>query len=346
MSGSRAAFLKALREGCLQCHLRNAPILVAVSGGADSVALLRGLTLLNAELNCQFQVAHLDHGLRGSESDADADWVDALSQQLGLPCRLGKISVGDLPEVTKLGTEGAARLARRRFLQQTARERHCVAIAVAHTASDQAETILHHILRGTGIAGLRGMKSPKVPTVEELSRNLEIPIVRPMLDIERASVEQFLLELPQSWRTDSTNSDTNFTRNRIRHDLLPQLAREFNPNIQDALLRLGEQAREVYSQQIDLADQLLQTALIEATNTHCRIRCSSLTGHTPHQIREAFVQLWRRQDWPRRPMGFEDWQRLVQMLEPDAPAMTLPGDIQVRQRSGLLMLMRRAPSGS
>lgn len=340
MSDSRAAFLNALREGCLQCNLRNASVVVAVSGGADSVALLRGLALLNDVLRCEFHVAHLNHGLRGSESDADAVWVADLSGQLGLPCHQATITVGDLPEVTKLGIEGAARLARRRFLQQTARDHHCAAIAVAHTANDQAETILHHILRGTGIAGLRGMKSPKVPATGESSESSEIPMIRPMLDIERASVEQFLFELQQPWRTDSTNSDTNFTRNRIRHDLLPLLAREFNPNIQDALLRLGDQAREVYSQQIDLADQLLQTALIEATPTHCRIRCSSFVGHTPHQIREAFVQLWRRQDWPRRPMGFEDWQRLVHMLVPAAPAITLPGNINVTRRGDLLTLMR------
>lgn len=333
-------FLDALRSGCEECHLRHVRVLVAVSGGADSVALLRGLSLVGSELGITLRVAHLNHQLRGAESDADAMWVEALSGQLGIPCHIGSESIRELPELAKLGLEGTARLARRRFLQQTAIDNGCACIAVAHTANDQAETILHHIVRGTGLAGLRGMHSEEILAPGLIPPTKTIPLIRPMLHIDRSLVEQFLDGLGQTYRTDSTNVDTTLTRNRIRHDLMPLLAHEFNPQIQSALLRLGQQAREVYDDESVLADSLLDAVLIESAPTHCRLNCRPFEGQPAHRVREVFVRLWRRLDWPRRQMGFADWDRLVQLLGPDQSAITLPGKITARRRDGLLMLSK------
>ncbi len=346
MSNDQAAFLKAVRSGCQHCGLRQISVLVAVSGGADSVALLHGLALLRDELQLSLHVAHLNHQLRGDESDADAAWVEALCGQLGLPCHVGSEAVRSLPEISALGLEGTARLARSRFLQRTAVEHGCACIAVAHTANDQAETILHHILRGTGLAGLRGMHSQEILPPDESALPTVVPLARPLLTIDRALVEEFLNELGQSYRTDSTNVDTTLTRNRIRHELLPLLAREFNPRIQSALLRLGQQAQEVYGQEAELADGLLDEALIESTPLHCRLSCRLFEGQPAHRIREAFVRLWCRLDWPRRQMGFTDWGRLVQMLAPDQAAIVLPGKITARRREDLLMLSREITPAS
>lgn len=340
MSPRSAEFLKSLQRDCQQSGLQNLSILVAVSGGADSVALLRGLALLRDELQLTLHVAHLNHQLRGLESDADAAWVVELSRELSLPCHLGSESVGTLPELGQLGLEGTARLARRKFLQATAVEHRCTCIALAHTANDQAETILHHILRGTGLGGLRGMHSEELNPSDGLPPRSTVPLVRPMLQIERSLVEDFLNELGQGYRTDSTNSDTALTRNRIRHELLPLLAREFNPQIQSALRRLGQQAREVYGEECDRAEAVLSAAVIEATSQHCRLSCRPFADEPPHRVREAFVRLWGRLKWPRRQMGFADWDRLVQMLTPGAAAIMLPGKISVRRREDLLMLTR------
>lgn len=340
MSDAQAEFLGALRTGCEHIGLRHVSVLIGVSGGADSVALLRGLALLRDTLHLSLHAAHLNHQLRGAESDRDAAWVSLLCLSLNVPCQIGSESIRDLPELGQLGLEGTARLARRRFLQRAAAEHGCTCIAVAHTANDQAETILHHILRGTGLAGLRGMHSQEITSAVDLSADTQRPLVRPMLQIERPLVERFLGELGQTYRTDSTNSDTTLTRNRIRHELLPLLERDFNPQIQSALLRLGRQAQDVYGHEADLAEALLDEALIETTPTHCRLHCGRFEGQPAHRVRESFVRLWHRLDWPRRQMGFADWDRLVQLVGPRPAAIVLPGQITARRREDLLMLTK------
>lgn len=351
MSVPQVTFLESVREACRQSGLCGVRMLVGVSGGADSVALLRALSSLQGDLQLTLVAGHLNHQLRGAESDADATWVQRLCEQLSIPCRIGSEAVAQRVELPALGLEGTARLARRTFLQKAASDEQCAAIALAHTANDQAETILHHILRGTGLAGLRGMHSPEIafaiPEPEAVPRNHhihavtpEIPVVRPILHLERDAVERFLADLGQSYRSDSTNTDTTLTRNRIRHELLPLLKREFNPQIQTALLRLGQQAQEVYSYEAEQAETLLAAALLECTPRYCRLSCSPFAGHPPQRIREAFVRLWIRLNWPRRQMSFPQWNRLVDLVSHPTAAITLPGKITARRRDDLLMLAR------
>ncbi|MDB5387855.1 MAG: tilS [Planctomycetaceae bacterium] len=329
-SSDSSDFVSALKIGCEACRTRGSRILVAVSGGADSVALLRGLTALRESLELEIHVGHLNHLLRGDASDADADWVLTLSRNLGLPCHLGTRSVLSMAELGKQGLEGAARMARRQFLAQVARENECTQIAVAHTSDDQVETILHHIIRGTGFAGLAGM--------QPLDFGSPVPFVRPMLAINRQQVESFLAILGQDFRTDMTNQDTDLTRNRIRHELLPTLEREYNPQVRQALLRLGQQARDVHSDERDLSEQLLSESLLESSPQLCRLLCEPFQNQPPHRIRECFVGLWKKQNWPRQQMGFRDWNRLVELLQQPEGAMDLPGRIHVRRRGGLLVI--------
>ena len=133
-------------------------------------------------------------------------------------------------------SEESARDVRYVYLQQVATEQHCGFVAVAHTADDQVETLLHHILRGTGLAGLRGM-----PAEREFG---ESRLIRPLLTVRRADVEAYLTAIDQPFRSDATNAEERFTRNRIRHILLPLLRERFNPQVDAALLRLGEQAQD------------------------------------------------------------------------------------------------------
>lgn len=344
MESATSRFLTALRAGCTACRLANSRILVAVSGGADSVSLLLGLYQLQAEMGLTLHAAHLNHLLRGTASDADAAWVADLFCRLNIPSDIGRESISDSPERTRLGLEGAARLLRRRFLQQIAVEQNCAGIAVAHTADDQAETILHHILRGTGLGGLRGMHPAEIVEEPEPAQHLaQRPIVRPLLHVSRPTLVAYLAEQQQAYREDATNADTSLTRNRIRHDLLPLLARDFNPQIQQALLRLGQQASETYRDLETRSTELLDSAAIEITPDYCRLRCSVLAAQPGLLVRECFVRLWRRLNWPRRHMGFDDWERLVLMLEPQSTPITLPGNIAVHKRDDLLMLTRHQP---
>lgn len=337
-SASVAEFLAGLKSGCEESLCCDTSILVAVSGGADSVALLRGLLLLREPLGLTLHVGHLNHLLRGEASISDADWVREISRQFGLTCHVGSRSVMEMPEISRHGLEGTARLARRQFLQHIARQNACSRIALAHTADDQVETILHHILRGTGLGGLAGMQACD----SGQSRDPEtIPFARPMLSINRQQVERFLEELHQDFRTDATNQDTQLTRNRIRHELLPLLERDFNPQVRQALLRLGRQARDIHTDACDAAERLLNAVLLESSPQVCRLLCEPFEHESANCIRECLVRLWRRQDWPRQHMGFRDWNRLVELLRQTAGTINLPGKIHARRKAGLLLLTRQ-----
>jgi tRNA(Ile)-lysidine synthase len=325
-------FLTALREGCLTCELAGQSVLIAVSGGADSVALLRGLLQLRTELALELRVAHLNHRLRGDAAEEDARWIAEICGRFDLPVTIGTAEVRELADEGRNGLEEAARRARYAFLEQTAAAHGCRRIAVAHTADDQAETILHHILRGTGLAGLRGM-----PGTRPLKSGAIL--ARPLLGVGRQEGRSFLTELGQEFREDRSNSDPSFTRNRIRIRLLPLLEDEFNPRIGAALRKLGAQAADLHAQAEHDARELLRTALLDATPDLCRLACDALQAHPRHRIRECFTLLWRRQNWARRQMGFDHWDRLAE-IACQGGAATLPGPIRVTRRGNLLLCER------
>ena len=199
---------------------------VAVSGGADSVCLLHALLELSAQWDLRLCVLHLNHGLRGEESDADEQFVSDLAAKLGLRAIVRSVNLA----VAEGNLEQAARQARLEFFGQQ-RAAGLARIATGHTASDQAETVLFRFLRGSGGAGLAAIR----PVTSQ-------GLVRPLLQVERAEVEQFLRERGIHWREDSSNTSLRFARNRIRHTLLPQLASEWNPAIGDALRRTADWA--------------------------------------------------------------------------------------------------------
>jgi tRNA(Ile)-lysidine synthase len=214
---------------------------VAVSGGADSVCLLHLLRELAPRWSLCLTVVHLDHGLRGEESRKDAEWVRDLAAGLGLRCVLRSADVaaggGNL--------EQAARDARRALFAGLIAAGQVERVAVGHTRSDQAETVLFRFLRGSGTAGLAGIR----PVTSD-------GIVRPLIDIERTEIEEYLEEHGIPWREDSTNRSPRFARNRIRHELLPQLARDWNPAIRDTLAQTAEWALDEESYWKEQLDRL------------------------------------------------------------------------------------------
>src|SRR6266849_1902554 len=205
---------------------------VAVSGGADSVALMLLLLKLRAKLGVVLSVVHFNHKLRGKASEADAQFVAKLAAKHGLPFHAGHADVAAKAKRDKANLEDTARRVRYEFFAMLVDAKHLDKIAVAHTMDDQAETVLAHILRGTGLAGLGGIH----PVVGH--------VVRPLLTVRRADLRTYLRSKKQNWREDVTNRDVTKMRARIRKKLLPMLEKNFQPAVAQHLTTLAELARE------------------------------------------------------------------------------------------------------
>jgi tRNA(Ile)-lysidine synthase len=212
-------------------------VLVAVSGGPDSVALLEVLHRLRKQLGIELALAHLNHGLRGDEADEDERFVRALARRYGLPHRCRKEDVAARRRARGGSLEEVARAARYGFLRRVAVELGANVLALGHTAGDNAETLLMNLLRGAGLHGLAG-----IPIVRPEGA---LRLVRPLLEVTRSEVLAYLARRGLEFRTDASNADVELTRNRIRQELLPQLAAQYNPSVGALLARTAEQMRDV-----------------------------------------------------------------------------------------------------
>ncbi|MGD0896696.1 MAG: tRNA lysidine(34) synthetase TilS [Thermoguttaceae bacterium] len=337
-------------------------VLLAVSGGADSVAMLRAMAALKTAAAGGYPgrigVAHVNHQLRGGESDADEALVADLCRRLDLPCEVGRVGglsrfscqrKWDCPLLTHdsdrvpsrggQGLESAARRARYAFLQEAAARTGARYVVTAHTADDQAETILHHILRGTGLRGLAGISRarPLGPAT----------LLRPMLCFRRAELAAYLDDLGQPCRQDSSNRDPQFTRNRIRHELLPRLAEQFNPNVAEALVRLGALAGEAQAVVDRWAADLIERWVRPAGPDAVAIDRPGLASQPRYIVRELLIAVWRRQAWPMQAMGFQQWDLLAAMVLPPTASSggtsakhVFPGGVEAEVSVGKLRLSR------
>lgn len=211
-------------------------VAVAVSGGADSVALFVAMADSRTETGVVLRAIHVHHGLRGAEADGDAQFVADLAKQLDVPLSTKRGDVAALAAERGHGIEEAARALRYRCFEELLAAGDVDAVATAHTLDDQAETVLMKMLRGAWTEGLGGI----APVVAQQGRGR---IVRPLLEVTRAEIVAYLESRGQSWREDSTNREQTFTRNRVRYTLLPQL-REFQPRIAEQLSRMAAVARD------------------------------------------------------------------------------------------------------
>jgi tRNA(Ile)-lysidine synthase len=281
-------------------------------------------------------VAHFNHRLRPEASD-DARFVADLAQRLGLRYEIGEGSVAEAAALEGDGIEAAARGQRLAFLQATAERLGARYVALAHTADDQAETMLHRIIRGTGIAGLAGMRRarPLGPAVT---------LIRPLLTVRRSEIRDYLSEINQPFREDASNMSPALTRNRIRLDLLPRLA-QYNPEVTEALVRLSATARDA-QQVIDAhVEQLVDRAVATpaGSSEHVTIDCRGIAGEPRHLLRELFITLWRKHNWPQQSMGFSEWDALATLIFERAkspPPLNLPGNIRAQKAGEQLTLAR------
>lgn len=315
--------------------------IVAVSGGADSMALLHGLHAVNTMRGCRWRlhVAHLDHGLRADSRQA-AEFVARVAADLELPCTTRETNVGDLSHATGTSTEEAGRNARYTFLEEVATQEGRPTVALAHHAEDQAETVLHRILRGTGLTGLAG-----IPQRRPIREGSDVEVVRPLLAVRRDDLRAYLARRKLTWMDDATNDDVNAaTRNRIRHDLLPMIAEHVNPEIVPALVRLAEQAERSSRAIRHLATDALDRIALESPADELRLTASALAVLPRGLQTEVIVVVLARLGVARKRVGFERIEAVADLADGDNQPgrIELAGDVWVERHGDRLRFARNA----
>ena len=232
-------------------------VIIGVSGGADSTALLHVLVQLNGILKAQYRVVHINHGIRGAEAERDARFVTEMCARYHLPCRVVEVRAEQYAKKHRISVEEAGRVLRYTVFEEEAQswEREAdtdkpVKVAVAHNKEDNAETILMQLSRGSGLKGVAGMKPVRGR------------IIRPLLRVTRAEIEAYLVKEEIPWCTDSTNLHDDYTRNRIRHDILPRLVSDVNQGAVDNITRAGRLIGEADVYLAKQAKQVLAKAVV------------------------------------------------------------------------------------
>lgn len=325
---------------------RESTIVVAASGGADSTALLEILFQIRPDPDRTI-AAHYNHALRGEESDADQAFVESHAARLGLPCIVQRASTIDVSN----RSENSLRKLRHLFLRDVAVNHNARWIAMAHQADDQVETFVHHLLRGSGPSGLSGI--PAFRPIDSL-----IDIARPLLRVHRSEILAYLVERNQMFRIDRSNESLDYTRNRIRNELLPELRTFTNSDSLDSRLRQAcELIAEEHAVFRELADRWLAKigyASEESLGTptrnyavqnHFLVPVPMCRNEPWPIIREAMVMIWHRMNWPLREMNHKNWRKMQKLIELASQTthpkrLELPGRIAVTCRKGMLRIER------
>jgi tRNA(Ile)-lysidine synthase len=273
---------------------------VAVSGGSDSVGMLRILHSTASKTGLILSAAYLDHGTRGEAARVEARFVSELARTLEIP-----VDLGNWRPTRSAHFEADARRARYQWLTDVAKMREANVIAVGHTANDQAETILHRIIRGTGPRGLCG-----IPERRALATDPVVTIVRPLINVDRLAIREELARIGQAFLEDETNADLTRTRSRIRHDLMPKLRTEYNPQITEALIRLGESIAGSNAVVANRIQELGHLIIRETTSDSARIDRRELRLLSPFLAIEVLRLVWHRCAWPEREMSKIRWERI------------------------------------
>lgn len=309
-------------------------VLVAVSGGADSMALVRALRDARMQVAGagRLFVGHVNHQARGAASDADEAWLRDECRRLDVPLLVRKANQDGEPSTTS-PSEATLRDARYRLLTAMAEDVGARFVAVAHTQDDQIETVLFRLLRGSGLRGLAGM--PRTRTL-----SLSVTLVRPLLACSRADLRFYLSEQEQSWREDATNADVYFSRNRLRHEILPRLRELFD--VDNALLGAAAQAREMQRLLEPCIEQLSAACAVHAAPPGVMLNVASLAGQPPFLAAEVLRYVWRGAGWAEQAMNRRWWTLLAELAQgsSDASALNLPGNVRVRREGEQLVLER------
>ncbi len=312
-------------------------VLMGVSGGADSIGMVHILLMLcSAELNIQLGIAHFDHGLRGTQSQRDAGFVDGVARKFNLPFYLEKEDISKFSIDHKLSVEEAGRTLRYQFLFKTAADHGFDKIALGHNRNDMAETVLMNIFRGSGPQGIAGIP-PK--------RGM---IIRPLIDILKSDIETFVDRENIAFVTDSSNNDLCFLRNQIRLELIPLLASSYNSDIVETLSRTAEIFREEQSWIDTIINPLFESVRLDEDEPNIALSIPDLKK-TPlaasrRIIRKAIFQVKGN----LQGVGFKHMDAIFElMLSPHGKnkILDLPGPIKIKREHARLIIVRRKNSG-
>ena len=297
-------------------------ILIAVSGGADSLALLYGLHALQTHLNCHLHVVHLNHSLR-EDSAADAEFVHEHAKRLGLPFTGHTVDLHSLNKQWKLSVEAAGRKARYELYESVCAQTGATKVALGHHQDDSAETVLMNLIRGAGSNGLKGIEPVR-----------DGKFVRPLLQFNRTEIETYLTKIDVVPRHDPTNKDTQFLRNRIRHELIPLLEQKYNPNIKTGLYRTAEiiSAESAYIDEITFEAYEACKLRVPQSKDIMLDRTRFLHNHTVlqrrlirHSIAESIGHI--------SDFSFDHYTAILTIINGDKPnaAITLPNGLNFRR---------------
>lgn len=308
-------------------------VLVGVSGGADSVALLHLLHHLRPRLSFALTVAHLHHGLRGVAADGDAEFVQLLAWRLGVPCVLERVDIPALARARGVSVEMAGREARYDFFARAAASVGADRVATAHHADDQVETLLLRLLRGTSLQGLGGLAPCTV--------RKGLTLIRPLLDLRHAELVAFLNRHRLRWREDASNNDTSLLRNRVRHELLPFLEERFQSTVRASLLRTAAILRDEQAWLAELVLPLARSARTPAGDLRVAV-----VRRLPVAARRRILIAWlmERGVDPAR-VDFHLLERVDAWLAQASGTLSLSGHQALqRLKSRLVIVPAAAPS--
>ncbi len=310
-------------------------ILVALSGGPDSVALLRALILLSSEYQLHLTTAHLNHGLRGTESDAEEDFVRRISNAMGIACIRKTVDIRLLRSGKRQSLEEIGREERYRFLNETADACGARKIATGHHRDDQAETVLINLIRGSGLEGLKGI----APVRDDR-------IIRPLLDVSREEILEFLNHEGLAYMVDSSNLDPVYLRNRIRNDLIPDLKTHYNPRIVPSLCRMAEIVRREDDYLQNVVHQILRDWGIMPDAEEFHLPTSSFLMLHEALQRRIIKYLLEAAVPSGKGIGFRHIEAVLSLLRPSIHRRTsldLPCLICVEKEEGALRIRRGGP---
>ena len=309
-------------------------VIVGVSGGPDSLCLLHLLWTHRHQLGIQVHAAHLNHLLRGSDADADAQFVARQAADWGIPCTVEARNVQAFARERRLALEEAARHLRYAFLAQVAQANHATRIAIAHHADDQSETVLMHWLRGAGLAGLRGMLPATRLSdlhIDALAgQGKDLWLVRPLLDTPRAEIERYCQQHNLSPRFDRSNLDTTLYRNKLRHELLPLLEREYKPGFAQILQRSARVIRDDYDLLCSMRDRAWEETVQQASPQAVVLDKSAWCALHPALQRATLRQAVRHLRQSLRDINYVHIQAALEITQENTGGRaTLPGQLQL-----------------
>ncbi|MFH1245053.1 MAG: tRNA lysidine(34) synthetase TilS [Candidatus Omnitrophota bacterium] len=310
-------------------------VLIALSGGPDSVALAYLLKKMEKKWRLYLHLAHLNHMLR-KDAGLDAEFARKIAKRLCLPLSYEEVCVRDFAREEKLSVEEAARKARYNFLSCAARKNSLSKIALGHQEDDQAETILMRFLRGSGLSGLRGM-----PVTRKMEDCL---IIRPLMEVSRKEILRFLSAKKITYRIDSSNLEDVYCRNKIRNKLIPYLEKEFNPRIKETLVTLSENVAEDFDF-LEEAGKKSFSAVSKDCSEHSVALDMKKFLHLHKALQKQLVRLAiTRIKGDVRRIDFRHWKELEDMVEkrPKGTIVDLPAEISAVKKEAAIVFYKRS----